>query len=55
MEEPHTGTTRTRLEKIVERTRASTHGHEAYKKKCPGPAQRASQGEGKARQVAQLA
>jgi hypothetical protein len=30
--------------KTVQRTRASTHGHEAYKKKCPGPAQRARPG-----------
>jgi hypothetical protein len=41
MEEPHTGATRTRQEKNSYTDRASTHGHEAYKKKCPGPAQRA--------------
>jgi hypothetical protein len=44
MEEPHTGATHTRPEKTVERTRASMHGHEAYKKKCQGPAQRARPG-----------
>jgi hypothetical protein len=44
MEEPHTGATRTRPEKTVERTRASMHRHEAYKKWRLGPAQRARPG-----------